>query len=291
MRCVRFGGGPPRGQARILQFTWKTVLFFGGAGHHLDTCGHFSGDDQWMASAWSSEKRGGGGRGVPRLMIPRGLAVGLRFGIWVDPGRPRRRAALRGWCSEQKGKCLDVTVAPAVVCRPCRSGPGAAACRLSRAESERRCRAPGQPPGGALCHGRGRCDCGVCICHVSEPGVYFGPLCECHEWVCETYDGSTCAGKGARRRALRMRSPGGFGPLGEGEAGGPSHLHPRSHRREGAGPAFRQSVLESRLLTPTSCSRAQTSVEIIFAKVHSLDYKSQLLLFLPHYRPNLPTSP
>ncbi|KAK2503405.1 hypothetical protein MC885_021742 [Smutsia gigantea] len=75
-----------------------------------------------------------------------------------------------------------------------RSGPGAA-CRLSRAESERRCRAPGQPPGGALCHGRGRCDCGVCICHVSEPGVYFGPLCECHEWVCETYDGSTCAAK------------------------------------------------------------------------------------------------
>ncbi|XP_040343055.1 integrin beta-like protein 1 isoform X1 [Herpailurus yagouaroundi] len=76
-----------------------------------------------------------------------------------------------------------------------RIGPGAA-CRLSRAESERRCRAPGQPPGGALCHGRGRCDCGVCICHVSEPGMFFGPLCQCHEWVCETYDGSTCAGHG-----------------------------------------------------------------------------------------------
>lgn len=146
-------------------------------------------------------------------------------------------------------------VAPAVVCRPCRSGPGAAACRLSRAESERRCRAPGQPPGGALCHGRGRCDCGVCICHVSEPGVYFGPLCECHEWVCETYDGSTCAGKGARRRALCTRSPGGFGPLGEAEAG--------DHRISileattgsgggGEGPAFRQWVLESPLLTPTS---------------------------------------
>nr|XP_010958011.1 integrin beta-like protein 1 [Camelus bactrianus] len=89
-----------------------------------------------------------------------------------------------------------------------RSGPGAA-CRLTRAESERRCRAPGQPPGGALCHGRGRCDCGVCICHVSEPGVYFGPLCECHEWVCETYDGSTCAGKGValspRRGPARLR--------------------------------------------------------------------------------------
>ncbi|XP_077014724.1 integrin beta-like protein 1 [Tamandua tetradactyla] len=71
-----------------------------------------------------------------------------------------------------------------------------AACRLSRAESERRCRAPGQPPGSALCHGRGRCDCGVCICHVTEPGMFFGPLCECHEWVCEAYDGKTCAGHG-----------------------------------------------------------------------------------------------
>lgn len=76
----------------------------------------------------------------------------------------------------------------------CRSLSGAP-CRLSRAESERRCRAPGQPPGGALCHGRGRCECGVCICQVTEPGTYFGPLCECHEWVCETYDGKTCAGK------------------------------------------------------------------------------------------------
>ncbi|ERE89167.1 integrin beta-like protein 1 [Cricetulus griseus] len=69
-----------------------------------------------------------------------------------------------------------------------------APCRLSRAESERRCRAPGQPPGGALCHDRGRCECGVCICQVTEPGTYFGPLCECHEWVCENYDGKTCAG-------------------------------------------------------------------------------------------------
>lgn len=76
----------------------------------------------------------------------------------------------------------------------CRSLSGAP-CRLSRAESERRCRAPGQPPGSALCHDRGRCECGVCICHVTEPGTYFGPLCECHDWVCETYDGKTCAGK------------------------------------------------------------------------------------------------
>lgn len=99
--------------------------------------------------------------------------------------------------SESGGAVSAPDRGPAVVCRPCRSGTGAA-CRLTRAESERRCRAPGQPPGGALCHGRGRCDCGVCICHVTEPGVYFGPLCECHDWVCETYDGSTCAGKGQR---------------------------------------------------------------------------------------------
>lgn len=76
----------------------------------------------------------------------------------------------------------------------CRSMSGAP-CRLSRAESERRCRVPGQPPGGALCHNRGRCECGVCICQVTEPGTYFGPLCECHDWVCQTYDGKTCSGK------------------------------------------------------------------------------------------------
>lgn len=96
--------------------------------------------------------------------------------------------------SKEQGQYLCLTMALLWFVTPCRSGPGAP-CRLSQAESERRCRAPGQPPGGTLCHGRGRCDCGVCICHVSEPGVYFGPLCECHEWVCETYDGSTCAGK------------------------------------------------------------------------------------------------
>ncbi|KAF7252331.1 Integrin beta-like protein 1, partial [Varanus komodoensis] len=71
-----------------------------------------------------------------------------------------------------------------------RSGLGStSSCRLSQSESERRCRSPG----GKLCSGRGQCDCGVCICQVTEPGKYYGPLCECHEWVCETYDGDTCA--------------------------------------------------------------------------------------------------
>uniref|UniRef100_A0A4X1UC86 Integrin subunit beta like 1 n=1 Tax=Sus scrofa TaxID=9823 RepID=A0A4X1UC86_PIG len=124
-----------------------------------------------------------GGLGLPIQRVVR-----LRLGSgWTLGGK------VKATWARITGAVSGLDRGPAVVCRPCRSGPGAA-CRLSRAESERRCRAPGQPPGGALCHGRGRCDCGVCICHVSEPGVYFGPLCECHEWVCETYDGSTCAG-------------------------------------------------------------------------------------------------
>lgn len=123
---------------------------------------------------------------------------------------------------------------------PCRSGPGAA-CRLARAESERRCRAPGQPPGGALCHGRGRCDCGVCICHVSEPGMYFGPLCECHEWVCETYDGSTCAGKG--RAASSPRRPGAEREVAPGFRCSPSP--PQTPRVPFAG---RQGLLSARLI-------------------------------------------
>lgn len=139
--------------------------------------GHFSGHEPWVVPAWRPEKCGASGF----------LSLGLYVSRWVGIGRKR------GLRAERAVSVLDY--GPAVVCHPCRIGPGAA-CRLPRAESERRCRAPGQPPGGALCHGRGRCDCGVCICHVSEPGVYFGPLCECHEWVCETYDGSICAGKG-----------------------------------------------------------------------------------------------
>ncbi|NXA75905.1 ITGBL protein, partial [Thryothorus ludovicianus] len=67
-----------------------------------------------------------------------------------------------------------------------------ASCRLSRAESELRCRVPG----GKLCNDRGRCECGVCICQVTESGKYYGPLCECHDWVCETYDGKICTGHG-----------------------------------------------------------------------------------------------
>ncbi|KAM6095410.1 integrin beta-like protein 1 [Chlamydotis macqueenii] len=74
-----------------------------------------------------------------------------------------------------------------------RSGLGSpSSCRLSRTESELRCRIPG----GKLCSDRGRCECGVCICQVTESGKYYGPLCECHDWVCEVYDGKICAGHG-----------------------------------------------------------------------------------------------
>uniref|UniRef100_A0A669R593 Integrin subunit beta like 1 n=1 Tax=Phasianus colchicus TaxID=9054 RepID=A0A669R593_PHACC len=65
-------------------------------------------------------------------------------------------------------------------------------CLLPRSEAELRCRVPGGP----LCSGRGRCDCGVCICQVTEAGKYYGPLCECQDWVCEIYDGKVCAGHG-----------------------------------------------------------------------------------------------
>nr|XP_033804775.1 integrin beta-like protein 1 isoform X3 [Geotrypetes seraphini] len=65
-------------------------------------------------------------------------------------------------------------------------------CRLSLTAAERHCRAPG----GKLCNGRGKCDCGVCICEVTDPGTYYGPLCECHDWMCLTYGGEVCAGHG-----------------------------------------------------------------------------------------------
>ncbi|CAB1346803.1 unnamed protein product, partial [Coregonus sp. 'balchen'] len=65
-------------------------------------------------------------------------------------------------------------------------------CTLSAESSQRRCKTPD----GLICSGRGECDCGACICQVTEPGNYYGPRCECHDWVCATYDGKTCGGHG-----------------------------------------------------------------------------------------------
>uniref|UniRef100_A0A4W5PET1 Integrin beta-like protein 1 n=1 Tax=Hucho hucho TaxID=62062 RepID=A0A4W5PET1_9TELE len=65
-------------------------------------------------------------------------------------------------------------------------------CTLSAESSQRRCKTPD----GLICSGRGECDCGACICQVAEPGNYYGPRCECHDWVCATYDGKTCGGHG-----------------------------------------------------------------------------------------------
>uniref|UniRef100_A0A8K9WS14 Integrin beta-like protein 1 n=1 Tax=Oncorhynchus mykiss TaxID=8022 RepID=A0A8K9WS14_ONCMY len=65
-------------------------------------------------------------------------------------------------------------------------------CTLSAESSQRRCKTPE----GLICSGRGECDCGACICQVAEPGNYYGPRCECHDWVCATYDGKTCGGHG-----------------------------------------------------------------------------------------------
>lgn len=193
---IRFSGKPPRGRAGSPLSTWKAVLFLGV---------QVTPQTFWVmvislvvAHGWPAEERGTSNFLPVKLDVATQGCTGGKRGLRVT------------------GAVSALDRGPAVVCRPCRSATGAA-CRLSRAESERRCRAPGQPPGGALCHGRGRCDCGVCICHVNEPGVYFGPLCECHEWVCETYDGSTCAGKGHRRTA-GVRASGahcrrGFPPL------------------------------------------------------------------------------
>uniref|UniRef100_A0A671NI10 Integrin beta-like protein 1 n=1 Tax=Sinocyclocheilus anshuiensis TaxID=1608454 RepID=A0A671NI10_9TELE len=63
-------------------------------------------------------------------------------------------------------------------------------CKISHESSLRRCRTPD----GLICSGRGECECGICICQVTEPGTFYGPRCECHDWICPTYDGKTCGG-------------------------------------------------------------------------------------------------
>lgn len=63
-------------------------------------------------------------------------------------------------------------------------------CRLSKDSSLRRCRTPD----GKICSGRGRCECGICLCMAAEPGKFFGPRCECHDWVCATFNGKACNG-------------------------------------------------------------------------------------------------
>lgn len=64
-------------------------------------------------------------------------------------------------------------------------------CKISPESSLRRCRTPD----GLICSGRGECECGICICQVTEPRTFYGPRCECHDWICPTYDGKTCGGK------------------------------------------------------------------------------------------------
>ncbi|KAG7238812.1 hypothetical protein INR49_030356 [Caranx melampygus] len=65
-------------------------------------------------------------------------------------------------------------------------------CKLSTESSLRRCRTPD----GKICSGRGKCDCGICICAASEPGRFYGPRCECHDWVCAVHNGNTCNDRG-----------------------------------------------------------------------------------------------
>ena len=63
-------------------------------------------------------------------------------------------------------------------------------CKVSTESSLRRCRTPD----GKICSGRGKCDCGICICEATEPGKFFGPRCECHDWVCSVHNEKTCNG-------------------------------------------------------------------------------------------------
>lgn len=63
-------------------------------------------------------------------------------------------------------------------------------CKLSTESSLRRCRTPDDK----ICSGRGKCDCGICICEAAGPGKFYGPRCECHDWVCATHNGKTCNG-------------------------------------------------------------------------------------------------
>lgn len=63
-------------------------------------------------------------------------------------------------------------------------------CRLSTESSLRRCRTPD----GKICSGRGKCECGICFCTATDPRKFYGPRCECHDWVCATFNGKTCNG-------------------------------------------------------------------------------------------------
>ncbi|XP_043988005.1 integrin beta-like protein 1 [Gambusia affinis] len=65
-------------------------------------------------------------------------------------------------------------------------------CRLSQESSLRRCRTPD----GKICSGRGKCDCGICMCEATDPGKFYGPRCECHDWVCATHNGQICNDRG-----------------------------------------------------------------------------------------------
>ncbi|XP_072300975.1 integrin beta-like protein 1 [Eucyclogobius newberryi] len=69
---------------------------------------------------------------------------------------------------------------------------GGGVCRLSSEASTRRCRTPDSK----VCSGRGTCDCGICICQATDPGKFYGPRCECHDWVCAVHNGKTCNDQG-----------------------------------------------------------------------------------------------
>ncbi|KAI3356424.1 hypothetical protein L3Q82_017641, partial [Scortum barcoo] len=102
------------------------------------------------------------------------------------------------------------------------------ACKLSTESSQRRCRTPD----GKICSGRGKCDCGICICEATDPGKFYGPRCECHDWVCATHNGKTCNGyEFSERLFSAWLSPQPLRPLPEPEKSPPKGTSCQQHIR------------------------------------------------------------
>ncbi|XP_064421547.1 integrin beta-3 isoform X2 [Latimeria chalumnae] len=50
--------------------------------------------------------------------------------------------------------------------------------------------------GEPVCHGKGDCICGQCVCHTNSFGKFWGRFCECDDSSCLHYKGEMCSGHG-----------------------------------------------------------------------------------------------
>nr|XP_014350932.1 PREDICTED: integrin beta-3 [Latimeria chalumnae] len=48
--------------------------------------------------------------------------------------------------------------------------------------------------GEPVCHGKGDCICGQCVCHTNSFGKFWGRFCECDDSSCLHYKGEMCSG-------------------------------------------------------------------------------------------------